>query len=1547
MFSSSSPKSLRFSAQLVAKTVNGRSLTKLLPRILLLVSLQVVLVTLAHAQITLSGRVMYSAGDPAVGASVKMTKTIFNVSPQVVTTETTIADSGGNYSFEIESGCSADYEVRATSSEIVDDEPLPPSNRSATGGCVTSSVVLGNLIIVRPSVIVLGGVVRDQSGTPVQGLTVTMTRTKSDLNPPVTSTATTTTDAGGHYQFTTYSRCSVDEVFKASLNGSVFQGGTATGGCVLTSNDLLNFPISTNTLENAGQAPCNHTVGAPVNVTNGNMYLRQMDYQLPGVGEAIGISRTYNSTSQSIGLFGRGWTVAYDERVTLDANGRLQLMLPDGRLVTFATPNFFGQIVRNGDGSYTAVFKDGRVHQFNASGKLISLADRNANQTLLTYDMNGRLSSVTDSFGRVLTVTSSSSGLVLSISDSLGAIASYTYGGSNELLTVTYPDNSGYRFTYTGVPSGLALATVSDALGNAIEQHDYDSQGRATTSQAQSGVEHYTLNYINSTETDVTDALGRVTKYFYHNVKGRKAVTGVEGLCSCGGSQAQTWTYDDQMNVISHTNALGQAATYTYDANGNEVTGTGVLGSSSFTYNQFGEVLTATDAMDGLTTNTYDAAGNLLSATDALNKATTLTYDTRGELLTLTNAHGKVTTLAYDSRGNISQTTDALANVTRFAYDARGRVTTATDVLNNITSYGYDLAGRLNKITRPDNSIITLTYDLAGRPTKVTDPLGNINSFAYDSAYRLTGETDALSKSVSYSYDLMSNLIGATDQLGHTTNVVYDEFNRPKTVTYPPAVAGGTRLQETTEYDAAGNVTKRTDTAGRVTTLEYDNANRLVKVTDPAQQTTQYEYNARSNVIAVVDGLNQRYAFDYDALGRVTAVTRAGMMMTVDYDAVGNRIQRTDFNNLMTNYAYDALNRLTKITYPDGSTATYAYDQLSRLTAAANINGTVGFVYDKLGRVTSTTDVWGQLINYTYDANGRRTKMSFGSSTFATYTYDALNRLTKITDGANQATSYAYDVTGKVTSRTLPNSVVTTYGYDGLGRVTQLKDAKKNTVITANQYSYNSASEIIQNIDQSGTHAYGYDVLDRLTSATYTGTAAESYTYDGVGNRMSSQRSATYSYQPFNRLTGTSTAGYLYDNNGNMTTKTEGASTTHFAWDFENRLTQVVTPTAGSVSYKYDALGRRVQSAPSTGVSTNFTYDGDDVARDRTSTNVITEYLSGPGLDNKIRQKTVNTLYYFAQDHLGSTTALTDSKGALVEREAYDAYGNSTGSAKTRYGFTGRERDSVTGLIYYRARWYEPQLGRFISEDPIGLAGGINSFAYVGNNPQNATDPTGLYEIDVHYYLTYYLAKKTGCFQDWEAREIANEDQLTDENAETRPARGSTDMQRMRNRVFHGFFSGAREGVGSPLLWAGAMNEKSGHKWIGRYLHYLQDTFSHAGYTDDVWGHSPANVGNGKYGDHATDKTAEDPSKAQRMIAAVWQALIEYGKAKHCDCAPRWDDSMWRTLNAFINVATDDPRWSTIDANRRAMDNPGLGDPAALAIKRRILGLRNRDTGAW
>jgi RHS repeat-associated protein len=385
------------------------------------------------------------------------------------------------------------------------------------------------------------------------------------------------------------------------------------------------------------------------------------------------------------------------------------------------------------------------------------------------------------------------------------------------------------------------------------------------------------------------------------------------------------------------------------------------------------------------------------------------------------------------------------------------------------------------------------------------------------------------------------------------------------------------------------------------------------------------------------------------------------------------------------------------------------------------------------------------------------------------------------------------------------------------------------------------------------------------------------------------------------------------------------------------------------VSYKYDALGRRIQRTPSIGVSTNFVYDGAEVVKDINSDGSTVEYLNGPGVDNKLRltDSRLSGPLYFVQDHLGSTTGFTNSTGSLVSEISYDSFGNAnSGTNLTRYTYTGREFDSDTGLYYYRARWYDAKVGRFISEDPIGFGGGVNQFAYVRGNPTNRTDPSGLYEIDVHYYLTYYLALRTGCFKDWEAHEIANEDQGTDEDEHTRPGYGDTEQQRMQNRIYHALHPGAIEGVGSPLLWRGAMNETGGHKWIGRYLHYLQDTFSHAGYGNDVSGHSPLNARE-KWGDHSNDKTASDPARARRMAGATWQALVDYAKAKQCGCSPKWDASWWSQINDFIHLDTDYPRSSTIDALGQTLENPGFGDPAALIEKRRILGLLDRYSGEW
>jgi RHS repeat-associated protein len=511
---------------------------------------------------------------------------------------------------------------------------------------------------------------------------------------------------------------------------------------------------------------------------------------------------------------------------------------------------------------------------------------------------------------------------------------------------------------------------------------------------------------------------------------------------------------------------------------------------------------------------------------------------------------------------------------------------------------------------------------------------------------------------------------------------------------------------------------------------------------------TTTKYNLRFQTTEVKDALNQTYTFGYDAMGRLLSQTRAGGSMSFVYDEVGNQTKRTDYAGRVTNYIYDNLNRLEKIEYDNGSgglitkqISTYGYDDLSRLTSAGNDNGTVSFVYDNRDRLTSTTDVFGQAIVYEYDrtssVNQKRLKLN--GSLYATYNFDDAERLTNIVNAADSSTiTFGYDTEDKLTSRVYPNGVTTSYEYFDDDSLKRLKDLTSSATLFDRQYTYNSARQIASIAEASGTRTFGYDLVDRLTSVT--GPAGESYSYDDVGNRTSSHISATYGYQTghFNQLSTTATAAYSYDANGNMSIKAEGSDMWRFGWDHENRVVTAAT-RRNSVRYKYDALGRRIERNFGFGREhTKYTYDGPDtLVEDNKGT--ITKYINGSGIDSKLSARTGATSLYFLSDHLGSTNGLADSTGALTSQTAYDSFGNPISNLATAYQFTGREYDSFSGFYYYRARFYDPKIGRFISEDPIGFSGGdINIYIYTHSNPINKTDPYGLIDPIVNQSPNIY-----------------------------------------------------------------------------------------------------------------------------------------------------------------------------------------------------------------
>ncbi|HEY2579826.1 MAG TPA: putative toxin, partial [Streptosporangiaceae bacterium] len=897
-------------------------------------------------------------------------------------------------------------------------------------------------------------------------------------------------------------------------------------------------------------------------------------------------------------------------------------------------------------------------------------------------------------------------------SDSLDLYIVLNSSGDFELIQ---PDGGRITYTPTGT-TGMyqAVSTPTDYAGSMLTESTSDADGP------------FTLKLRNGTQmafgnpaflTAITDRFGNtlsINRLQFEN-------------SSQGGGEIQTVTTPNG-RWLRFSYGVCVAATSTKCVT--QITDNGGR-TVSYGYNSSGQLTSVTDTLGGVTrfgwatcTGTITCT-ELTSITDPVGRVSQISYDPATGMVTQqTQPNGGTWKYAYtlgtggavtsvvvtDPDGNESSTTlgangyptqnvagfgTSLAQTSTATYETgTGLLASTTDPLGRTTTYSYDAQGDPLTVTTlagtGQAAITTYTYDpVFDRLASITDPLGHTTAVTYNDSASTKTITDPLGRQTVLAYDDHGDAVSVTDALGNTTYYSY---------LYGQLIATANALGNvaSTYYNSIGQPVQVADPDGNVSGYSYDAAGNELSSTDPLGHTTSYGYDADSELTSYTDANGNKTSFSYDGIGDVlTQTDPLGKVAKWTYDHNGNTLTSTDRDGNVTHYAYDALGRLTSTVYGVVGTSHYdtvtsTFDKANRPTKITDgLTGASTYVYNTLDELTGYTSPQGS-ISYAYDADGQRTKMTVASQPAVSYSYDADGDLTKETQGTASA-AVTYDGDGNVTKETLPNGVAEASTYDAISELAKTTDTTSGSTIGSVSYSYDADGLIAS---ASGSLA---------TAALPTAVSSETY---NAGNE----------------LTKAGSTSLAYDANGSLTS--DGTNT--YTWNPAGALSGVTTPSA-SYSYAYDPAGQRV-SAATGGVTTTSLYDGGTLIQQSSGGSPTANYLSaGPGATLQVSNSAGTSVPLINQ--VGSTTSLTGTTGAIATTYSYDPAGNTTtsGTANPNPEQYATSQADPTGLDQLGARYYDPAIGRFISQDPLGILGGSpNLYEYAQDNPVNLNDPSGM-----------------------------------------------------------------------------------------------------------------------------------------------------------------------------------------------------------------------------
>jgi RHS repeat-associated protein len=793
--------------------------------------------------------------------------------------------------------------------------------------------------------------------------------------------------------------------------------------------------------------------------------------------------------------------------------------------------------------------------------------------------------------------------------------------------------------------------------------------------------------------------------------------------------------------------------------------------------NRFGQQLTIT--------REHGQGGNITQITSPHGRWAKFTYDSFGRVTEIKDNSGRTLKYVY-TNGLLEKVTDAASRVTSYEYNASDEMTAVKDGRGKTyLETEYEAHERVAKQTLGDGGTYHFAYTLNGsgevESTKVTDPRGIERKVAFNSEGYTTSDTKALGTTIeqktTYEREAGSGLIlSETDPRGRKTTYQYDSSGNVKQKT----LLAGTESARTLKYTyepGTNELATETDALNHTTTYHYGPDGELLNVEDPLTHKTSYEYNSSGQVTAVTNPLNKTEHFAYENGSLVSGTDALGRRTTRYVDSVGRIATVTTPGGQRTTYEYNPDNQVTKIIDPLGNSTSYeydgdgdltgttdprshksidAYDPMDRLESEKDpLEHTTTAVYNTDGDVTQLTDRRGKVSKYIYDSLNRLTEAKYGVSgetaeSTIKYEYDNGNRLTKIIDSTSGTytpeydefnrlkslatpggtISYGYDEADRRTSMSVPGQEPVDYYYDEANRLKEIKRGTQLVSIAYDAANRPTSKTLVNGVEQQ----YGYDEANELTSIVYKKSSTTlgelNYSYDQNARREamwgSYARSALpeavtgATYNADNEMTERNSAAYGYDANGNLTS---GAGS-EYTYNARNQLT-AITGTI-SASFEYDPFGRRIKKTLA-GTTTKDLYDGPNAVQETQGT-AVANLLTGLGTDETYARTTSTATETLLTEGLNSTIALTGSTGTVGTTYTYDPFGSTTqegtASANT-FQFTGREYDGHA-IYNNRARYYNPTLDRFLSQDPLGQeANGPNVYLYTLDSPTDVTDRLG------------------------------------------------------------------------------------------------------------------------------------------------------------------------------------------------------------------------------